>query len=156
MTFARARAAARAGRHLPATASSRLAAVAGASAAGSSENGLPRPMASAQHTAQALIGAEQSLAHAESRYLEARADVNAETRMSVFAETSGLADAERRLAVAEESRRRARERVEQLRGRLQDERRSQLPAAPSSPSAAARGASQGGSGQSLFARLLKR
>ena len=158
MTFMRARDAARAGRHQPAIGSSRLAAVAGASGPGSFEARLPRaPMASAQQTAQALIGAEQALVQAESHYVEAKAELNAAVRLNAFGESDkGLFDAERRLAITEDARRLSRERVEQLRRQLHEHRRTQLTTKSLPQPAAARGVTQGGGGPSLFARLLKR
>src|SRR5688500_14758684 len=106
MTFARARVAARNSRHLPATGSSRLASVLG------TVDGVPtRALAPAQQAAQARIGAEQALAQAESRHVEAKADWNAESRRRDYGEVqdSGLRNAERGLAIADESRQRARD-----------------------------------------------
>lgn len=155
MTFARARVAARTSRHLPATGSSRLSSVLGTV----SGDGMPTAgLAPAQQAAQALIGAEQALVQAESRYVEARADWTAESRRRDYGETndSGLRNAERALAVADDSRQRARDRVEQLRHRLHDQRLQHLPTTKLTPPAAARGAPEGSGGQSIFARLLRR
>ena len=155
MTFARTRDAARTSRHLPATGSSRLVSVLG-TASGDAVRTVG--VAPAQQAAQALIGAEQNLVHAESRYVEAKAEWTGESRRRDYGEVndSGLRNAERTLAIAEESRQRARARVEQLRHRLNEQRRLNQPTTTLPTPAAARGASQDGGGQSIFARLLRR
>jgi hypothetical protein len=155
MTFARTRDAARSARFLPATGSSRLASVIG-SAADRTPVGALAP---AQQAAQALIGAEQALAQAQSRYVEAKAAWIAESRGSRAGEENGtqLLDAERGLAMAEESRQRARDRVEQLRHRLDEQRRQQVPSA-GGPNMRPQDLHepQGSGGHSIFARLLRR
>jgi hypothetical protein len=155
MTFARTRETARSARHLPATGSSRLSSVLG----GAGDRMPTAGLAPAQQAAQALIGAEQALVQAESRYVEAKGAWIAESRRQHYADDNGkqLNDAERGLAVADDARQRARDRVDQLRHRLSEQRLRQVPSDGTLYQQGPRlSAPHSGGGQSLITRLLRR